>query len=66
MTEEERRRIAEDARQEADLHNRVKNLETSIAEIKTGLTWGMRAIWGGVAYLLMQLWTFLSQGGNLK
>jgi hypothetical protein len=62
VTDEERRRIERDA----DLDNRVKNLEGDLDELKRGLAWGMRAIWGGVAYLLMQLWTFLSQGGSLK
>lgn len=66
MTDEERRRIADEVRHDADLANRVKNLESGMAEIKTGLVWGMRAIWGGAAYLLMQLWTYISQGGSLK
>lgn len=66
MTEDERLRIAEEARKEADLANRVKNLEAGMAEIKAGLVWGMRAIWGGVVYLLIQIWTFISQGGVMK
>lgn len=66
MTDDERRRIAEEAQKEADLINRVKNLESGMTEIKDGFIWGKRAIWGGVAYLLMQLWTFISQGGVMK
>lgn len=66
MTEDEKDRIARKAREEAGLENRVKNLEDEIGELRTGITWGIRAIWGGVAYLLMQLWTFISQGGSLK
>jgi hypothetical protein len=66
MNDDERRRIAEEVHKEADLTNRVKNLEAGMAEIKAGLVWGMRAIWGGVVYLLIQLWTFISQGGVMK
>ncbi len=66
MTEDERRRIAEEAHKEAESANRVRNLEVRLDKIEAGLVWGMRAIWGGVVYLLIQLWTFISQGGALK
>ncbi len=66
MTEEERERIIKKAREDAGLENRVHNIEDELREIKAGLVWGMRAIWGGVAYLLIQLWTFISQGGVMK
>jgi hypothetical protein len=66
MNDDERRRIAEEVHKEADLTNRVKNLEAGMSEMKSGLVWGMRAIWGGVAYLLIQIWTYVSQGGTLK
>lgn len=66
MTDEERDRIEKRAREEAGMANRLDNLEKEVANLRNGLIWGIRAIWGGVAYLLMQLWTFLSQGGTLK
>jgi hypothetical protein len=65
VTDEERRRIAEEVHREADLENRVKNLETKIAEMQAGLVWGIRAIWGGVIYLGTQLWDFIASGGTL-
>ena len=66
MTDDERRRIAEEVHREADLVNRVKNLETRFDKTEANIVWGMRAIWGGVVYLAIQLWTFISQGGSLK
>lgn len=65
MTDEERRRIAEEVHREADIVNRVKNLEARIAEMQAGLVWGIRAIWGGAVYLLVQLWDFIASGGTL-
>lgn len=65
MTDEERRRIAEEVHREADIVNRVKNLEAKIAEMQAGLVWGIRAIWGGAVYLLVQLWNFIASGGTL-
>lgn len=66
MTDDERRRIAEEAHREADLVNRVKNLEARFDKTETNIVWGMRAIWGGVVYLAIQLWTFIANGGSLK
>lgn len=66
MTDDERTRIAQKAREEADLANRVRNLETDFNGIKSNLSWIARAIYGGVAYLAVQLWTFIANGGSLK
>ena len=66
MTEDERRRIADEAHKEADLVNRVRNLETQVSQMQAGIVWGIRAIWGGAMYLAMQLWSFIANGGSLK
>jgi hypothetical protein len=70
MDDNEREKIADrarrEAREEAELENRVRNVEAELKEMRAGIVWGIRAIWGGVAYLLVQLWTFISQGGSFK
>ena len=66
MDEEERKRIEAAATEKADLANRVKFLEGEVVKLQAAIAWGTRAIWGGVAYLITQLWTFISQGGSLK
>lgn len=54
------------AREEAGIENRVKNLETEVSQLQAALAWARRAMWAGGAYLLSELWRFLSQGGTLK
>lgn len=66
MDEDERKRIEAAATEKADLANRVKTLEGDVVKLQTAITWGTRAIWGGVVYLAAQLWTFISQGGSIK
>lgn len=70
MTPDEREKIEERAirraREEAGVENRVKNLETEVSELQAALAWARRAMWAGGAYLLTEIWRFLSQGGTLK
>jgi hypothetical protein len=60
--DEERERV----RAEARMENRIANLETEVQEMKDQWKWIFRAIWGGAAYLAMQVWEFVSSGGALK
>ncbi|MDZ7905178.1 MAG: hypothetical protein U5N55_04945 [Cypionkella sp.] len=66
MTDEERERIKRETKADAELENRVKNLETDLGEVKGAMIWGIRAIWGAVAYLASQVWDFVANGGVLK
>jgi len=66
MTDEERKRIAEEARAESRWQARVENLEVDMKSVKGTLVWGARAIWGAVAYLGMKLFEFLAGGGTLR
>lgn len=66
MSDDERNRIAQKAREEADLANRIRNLEADFANIRSNLAWIAKAIYGGVAYLAVQLWTFIANGGSIK
>jgi hypothetical protein len=66
MTDDERARIAADARSEANLENRLKNLEGELGKMQAVITWGVRTIWAAAGYLALQLWNFISSGGALK
>jgi hypothetical protein len=70
LNDEERQKIEERAirraREEANIENRVANLESGQKELRTGFTWMFR---GGVAvagYLLTELLRFILGGGALK
>ena len=63
MTDEERDRIKAEAFKEANLEQRLKSVEDSIGGIERAVTWFFRAIWGGVAYLLTQIASFLFSNG---
>jgi hypothetical protein len=66
MTDAERERIAKEVRADAELENRVANLETEQKKMAGSISWGIKAIWGGVAYLAVRLFDFLANGGALK
>lgn len=66
MTDDERDKIERDANNRADVLNRIKNLEKDTSDLRGMVVWVVRAIWGGAAYLVMELFKFLSQGGSLK
>lgn len=66
MDDNERDRIIKKAREDAGLENRVQNLEAELQEIRVMVTWVVRGIWGGAAYLVTALVKFILQGGTLK
>jgi len=66
MTDDERARIAAEARSEANLENRLNNLEGELAKMQAVITWGIRTIWAAAGYLALQLWNFITVGGSLK
>lgn len=66
MTDDERARIAAEARSEANLENRLKNLEGELTKMQAVITWGIRTIWAAAGYLALQLWNFITVGGSLK
>ena len=66
MDDNERDRIIKKAREDAGLENRVHNLEGELQEIRVMVTWVVRGIWGGAAYLVTELVKFILQGGTLR
>lgn len=63
MTEEEKDRIKAEAFKEANLEQRLKAMEDAMGNIEGAVKWFFRAIWGGVAYLLTQIASFLFSSG---
>ena len=53
------REAAERATKEANVENRMTNLETQVG-------WLVKAVIGGAVYLASQVYTFLSGGGSFK
>jgi hypothetical protein len=53
------REAAERATKDANVENRIANLETQIGYL-------VKAVIGGAVYLASQVWAFLSSGGALK
>jgi hypothetical protein len=53
------REAAERATKEANVENRMTNLETQVG-------WLVKAVIGGALYLASQVWAFISSGGALK
>lgn len=66
MMDPERERIRAEARADADLHNRLQNVEQDVKNMKAVQQWGIRGLVGAAAYLAVQLWTFISGGGVIK
>jgi len=66
MMDPERERIRAEAKADAQLHNRLENVEKDVKEMKAVQTWGIRGLVGAAAYLAVQLWTFISGGGVIK
>jgi len=66
MTDEERRRIEAERDDRADTKNRLGNLERSLETIGEQVKWGVRAVWGGVAYLAFRLVEYILNGGSIK
>ena len=65
MDDDERDRIVKKAREEAGIENRLRNAEDEIKEIRVMMTWVVRGIWGGAAYLATELVKFILQGGSI-
>ena len=65
VTDEERDRIAKEAKDDARWEGRVEALEAELKSIKGALLWATRAIWGGAVYLIVKLFDFLANGGSL-
>lgn len=63
MTPEDEREIArtaaERATKEANMENRMTNLETQVG-------WLVKAVVAGAVYLASQVWTFISSGGRFQ
>ena len=53
------REAAERATKEANVENRMTNLETQVG-------WLVKAVIGGALYLASQVWAFISSGGAMK
>ena len=53
------REAAERATKDANVENRIANLETQIGYL-------VKAVIGGAVYLASQVWAFLSSGGAFK
>lgn len=66
MTDEDRERIRQEARDEAKLHSRVSDLEKRFDGMAATLSWGVRAIWGVAVYLAIKLVDFIAGGGVIK
>ena len=66
MTDAERERIRKESREEAEMENRVRNLEDNMKVIHGERAWVLRAIWGGAVYLALKVWEFVAGGGVLK
>ena len=66
MTDDERARIAAEAKADANLTHRLTTLESDVSGIKSTMTWGIRAIWAAAVYLATQLWDFIASGGAIK
>lgn len=66
MTEEERRRIEAEQYSRARTENRIQNLESALKDLSKQVVWGVRAVWGGIAYLAFRLIEFVLNGGSLK
>lgn len=66
MTEEERRRIEEEQYGRARTENRIQNLESALEALSKQVVWGVRAVWGGIAYLAFRLIEFVLNGGSIK
>ena len=63
MNDEEREKIRAEAFKEANLEGRLKSVEEAIAAIETAVKWFFRALWGGIAYLVTQIVSFLFSNG---
>jgi hypothetical protein len=63
MTDDEREKIRAEAFKEASLEERLKALEEGFSDILGGVKWFVRAVWGGVAYILTQIAQWLFSGG---
>lgn len=63
MTPEDEKAIARDAAEratkEANVENRMANLEAQVG-------WLVKAVIGGAMYLASQVWAFVSGGGVMK
>lgn len=63
MNDDEREKIRAEVLKEANLENRLKAVEEALSGIQGAVKWFIRAIWGGVAYLLTQVAQLLFSGG---
>ena len=63
MNEEEKSRIKAEAFKEANIDQRIKALEDGFNEFRGALKWFFRALWGGIAYLVTQIVSFLFSNG---
>jgi hypothetical protein len=70
MTDDERDRIARDAREQAKedakVQSRLENVESRLAAFEAHMAWGIRAIWAAAIYLATKVWEFIAGGGVLK
>jgi len=66
VTDDDRQRIAREAKENADTQSRIASLERDVGQMKAAQAWGIRALIGAVVYLGMQLWDFIKAGGVLK
>lgn len=66
IDDQERRRIEAERDDRADTKNRLLILEKTVENITRMVAWGVKAVWGGIAYLAFRLLDFILNGGTLK